>query len=700
MANNSTTTDTSDALIGRADALRDAGRWAEAAEIYQSALERSPRRAAIWVQLGHARKEAGDMAGAEAAYRRSLDLAPNVADTYLQLGHVLKLQGQRPEAVSAYARALRVDRSLTPALTELIALGEAWAAEQVSGIGLHLLGGMLRAVDELRGSLDRLERALPQVASLNSFPPADYDLFRARYRLPPAPLENVPAPRWAVLALDTDGMGDPVALARSLAAQDPAPASVTVASSRPGVEAELRQISFGGLKDPIRVIAPDTAFAPPSCDWVLVIDARSILVAGAIGWLSWASSQVGASAIYADEDHLRAVDVDIPVAERPVLKAAYDVEAAVQPYRHGMVALRGAVAARVLPGLTKSSDAIDDLVDAVAGEDTVAHLPRILSTRLADLPGPSPRALRTTGAESQARIGVIMPTRNGADLCRSGIDALRRTASEPLSLDIVVIDNGSDDAATLEFLAELEAGGTARVLRDAAEFNWSRLSNAGAAACAADLLLFVNDDVEVVSQGWDSLLRHHLDRPEIGAVGARLLYPDGGVQHGGMVFGPGGRVEHEGVAPVGVSADIIARWTTRRRVGAVTGAFLACRREDFTALGSFDAAHLPIWFNDVDFCLRLRRAGRLILYAPEIVATHYESRTLAAQPEDARRRAIWTESLAEMRRRWGRALETDPGFNPHFARTGRPFEAITEPPLDAVREHLVLSAQRNPWALG
>ena len=145
--------------------------------------------------------------------------------------------------------------------------------------------------------------------------------------------------------------------------------------------------------------------------------------------------------------------------------------------------------------------------------------------------------------------------------------------------------------------------------------------------------------------------------------------------------------------------DIQARWTTRRLVGAVTGAFLACRRADFATLAGFDAAHLPIWFNDVDFCLRLRRAGRLILYAPEIVATHHESRTLSAQPEDARRRAIWTDSLGAMRRRWGAALETDPGFNPHFARTGRPFESMIEPSMAAVRAHFVLSSQRNPWLL-
>jgi GT2 family glycosyltransferase len=512
-------------------------------------------------------------------------------------------------------------------------------------------------------------------------------------------VEEVPVLEWAVLVLDTDGTGNPVALTRSLAAQAPAPVAVTVASSRPGVGAELRQIAFAGLHCPVHVIAADATLVLPSYDWLLIIDARTVLVAGALAWLSWAASQVQAAAIYADEDHVRLTEVGVPIPERPVLKAAHDPEAVVPPYRHGMLAVRGGVAARVLPGMTTNLDPIAALIDAVAAEAGVAHLPRILSTRLTDLPTPPARAARTAPTAGHARIGVVIPTRNGADLCRSCIDALRRTASEPSRLDIVVVDNGSDDTATLELLAGLQASGVARVLRDTAEFNWPRLSNAGAAACAADLLLFLNDDVEIASHGWDDLLRRFLGQMEIGAVGARLLYPDGGVQHGGMVFGPGGRVEHEGVAAVGVPSDIMARWITRRRVGAVTGAFLCCRREDFVALDGFDAAYLPIWFNDVDFCLRLRRAGRLIIYAPEIVATHHESRTLAALPEDPRRRAIWSESLAEMGRRWGRALETDPGFNPHFARTGRPFEAMVEPSLVTVREHLVLSAERNPWAL-
>jgi GT2 family glycosyltransferase len=362
-----------------------------------------------------------------------------------------------------------------------------------------------------------------------------------------------------------------------------------------------------------------------------------------------------------------------------------------------MIAVRTEVAAQAPADVWGKSDPISALTELSADECTIAHLPRVLCNRMADLPPPPPHASLIVPVQGHTRIGVVIPTRNGADLVQTCIDSLRRTAGQPSRLDIVIIDNGSDDQPTLDLLANLEAMGAARVLRDPAPFNWARLSNSGAASCDSSLLLFLNNDVEITTHGWDDILRRHLNRPDLGAVGARLLYPDGGIQHGGMVLGPDGRAEHEGAAAVGVPDDIAARWITRRRVGAVTGAFLACRREDFETLRGFDAVHLPIWFNDVDFCLRLRKSGKLILYVPEIVATHHESRTLTTLSADQHHRVIWSESLAKMRHRWGSALEIDPGFNPHFARTGRPFEAMMEPSITAIREHLILSARRNPW---
>lgn len=587
-----------DSLLAQADSLRDSRRWAEAAAGYRAVLDRAPQRAPIWVQLGHALKEAADLPGAEAAYRQSLTLAPDTADTHLQLGHVLKLQNRRPAAIAAYAAAVKADRTCTPALTELIALGESWEAEQATNLGLPLLGNILDTAAQLRAALARLEQALPDAAALAAVPPA---LFQSRFILPPPP-DTAPAIDWT----GADG------------------------------------------------------------DWILLLAPGAALLPGARAWLDWAAAQLPAEAqgFYTDESG-------------PVLKSVYDPEPDVRLYQHSLLAMR-----RRAPAPATLNDC-----------PGLGHLARILVQRSAAPPPPVERAARTY-IYAHHKLAIIIPTRNGGESLRECIDGLRATAVEPAGTQILILDNGSDDEPTLSLLRNWQATGAATVIRDPAPFNWSRLNNTGAAATSAELLLFMNDDVTLTATGWDQILRGHVARPEIGAIGARLDYPDGALQHGGIVFGPGGRAEHEGVGVLNVLPDIAARWVTRRRVAAVTGAFLACRRDAYEAVGGFDAKHLPIWFNDIDFCLKLREAGLNILYEPGIRATHHESRTLSAQPH---RQAIWDDSLSIMQQRWGEALRTDPGFNPQFARTGRPFELMMEPSPSLIRAHLLRSARPDPW---
>jgi GT2 family glycosyltransferase len=221
------------------------------------------------------------------------------------------------------------------------------------------------------------------------------------------------------------------------------------------------------------------------------------------------------------------------------------------------------------------------------------------------------------------------------------------------------------------------------------------LNNLAVKSCKAPILLFLNDDVELQTKGWDTQLRHHLVRPEIGAVGCRLVYPDGSLQHAGIVLGPDGTTAHEGKGQV--TPETRHRWSVRRVVGAVTGAFLACRRSDFEAVGGFDEACFPIWFNDVDFCLRLRARGLLILYAAEISGVHRESATLKQVGALKDRAALWLDSAKALKRRWSEALINDPGFNPHFLRAGHPFEQVVDPSQAAGLRHLLTTSSSNPW---
>jgi glycosyltransferase involved in cell wall biosynthesis len=191
-------------------------------------------------------------------------------------------------------------------------------------------------------------------------------------------------------------------------------------------------------------------------------------------------------------------------------------------------------------------------------------------------------------------------------------------------------------------------------------FNFAASINAGAAAASGDHLLLLNDDVEAITPDWLTAMLELSQEPGIGAVGPKLLYPDGRLQHIGIVLGVAGVAahpfhQHPGVSPgYGGSATII------RNYSAVTGACLMTRREVFEAIGRFDE-RFPSDFNDIDYCLRLRRAGYRIVYTPWAQLYHHESASFGIRSQDF-------AMLAEMRRRWGAVIDNDPFYNPNLTR--------------------------------
>jgi len=191
-------------------------------------------------------------------------------------------------------------------------------------------------------------------------------------------------------------------------------------------------------------------------------------------------------------------------------------------------------------------------------------------------------------------------------------------------------------------------------------FNFAASINAGAAAARGDHLLLLNDDIEVIMPEWLSAMLELSQEPAIGAVGPKLLYPDGRLQHIGIVLGVAGVAahpfhQHPGVSPgYGGSAMIV------RNYSAVTGACLMTRRELFESIGRFDE-RFPSDFNDIDYCLRLRHAGYRIVYTPWAQLYHHESASFGIRRQDY-------AALAEMRRRWGAIIDNDPFYNPNLTR--------------------------------
>jgi glycosyltransferase involved in cell wall biosynthesis len=191
-------------------------------------------------------------------------------------------------------------------------------------------------------------------------------------------------------------------------------------------------------------------------------------------------------------------------------------------------------------------------------------------------------------------------------------------------------------------------------------FNFAASINAGAGAARGDHLLLLNDDIEVIMPEWLSAMLELSQEAAIGAVGPKLLYPDGRLQHIGIVLGVAGVAAHPFHQHPGVSPGYAGSAMIVRNYSAVTGACLMTRRELFETIGRFDE-RFPSDFNDIDYCLRLRQAGYRIVYTPWAQLYHHESASFGIRRQDY-------AALAEMRRRWGALIDNDPFYNPNLTR--------------------------------
>ena len=277
---------------------------------------------------------------------------------------------------------------------------------------------------------------------------------------------------------------------------------------------------------------------------------------------------------------------------------------------------------------------------------------------------------------------IMIPTRDRLDLlkpCLAGLEAHR--GDNRTAMEVVVIDNASAEPDTLDFLRREEAAGRIVLLTSDAPFNFAALNNLAARRATADVLVMLNNDIEVLAPDWlDALVRHAM-RPEIGAVGARLLYGDGTVQHAGVVTGGHDAfTAHEGVGAQGADPGYLFRHLRTRRVAAVTGACLATRRELWERLGGLDAARFAVDGNDMDYCLRLRAAGLAVLYAPDCTLFHHESKSRGFNAKSEAARARGEAEAARLRERWGAELAADPWYPPAFDRGAPPFQRLGPPP--------------------
>lgn len=291
------------------------------------------------------------------------------------------------------------------------------------------------------------------------------------------------------------------------------------------------------------------------------------------------------------------------------------------------------------------------------------HIHQVLHHRVSRPEPRVPSKISSLPRFERRLVSVIIPTRNSCDLLRTCIDGLHRASYAPI--ETIVIDNGSDDRQTLEYLKQLENEGVTW-LRLPGPFNYSALNNAAAKLARGDFLCFLNNDVEMRDSDWLTLLVHQAQREELGAVGARLLYADGTIQHAGVVTGIGGGAGHAHRFQASNDLGYFARAHLPQRVSAVTAACLVVAKGKFLEVGGFDEIDFPVAFNDVDLCLKLNARGWQSFYEPRATLIHHESRSRGSD-RSRLNRARFAGELAALKKKWNTDRNRDPYHHPDLS---------------------------------
>jgi GT2 family glycosyltransferase len=305
---------------------------------------------------------------------------------------------------------------------------------------------------------------------------------------------------------------------------------------------------------------------------------------------------------------------------------------------------------------------------ALSAGGKAEHIRKVLHHRRAR-PAPRLPLPAVVIASNLPTLSAIIPTRNRAELLSTCISGL--AAVDYPNLEVIVVDNGSDDPATLHLLDRLIERGV-RVLRHPGAFNYSTINNRAVAEAAGELICLLNNDVEMLTSDWLSIMATQALREDVGAVGAQLLYPDGRLQHAGVVIGVGNAAGHAHRYLRPEDKGYFRRHTLPQFVSAVTAACLVVRRDRFLAVGGFDETSFPIAFNDVDLCLKLNARGWQSLYEPRAVLVHHESvsRGFDRDPVGSARLA---GEIAALQRRWQTNEVFDPFHHPKLSRVSEQF---------------------------
>ncbi|EIM02481.1 glycosyltransferase family 2 protein [Rhodanobacter denitrificans] len=321
---------------------------------------------------------------------------------------------------------------------------------------------------------------------------------------------------------------------------------------------------------------------------------------------------------------------------------------------------------RAIAGSTALSPGEKSYAHIASRKALMAHLERIgLKGEFVEMPRFQGNWSFRAELEGRPQISIIIPTRDGLDYLSRCVNSIR-AKSTYRNYEILIIDNQSSDADALAYMDAQAMHADTQVLRYDRPFNFSAINNFAAERASGELLLFLNNDTEVITPAWLEEMAAHAMRSNVGAVGAMLYYPDDTVQHAGIVLGLGaagvaGHSYH--LKPRGFPGQM-CRMHLVQEVSAVTAACLMVRREVFRQVDGFDES-FPVAFNDVDLCLRILYAGYVNVWTPRSELYHFESVTRGSDA-DAERKARFDRECDRFKDRWAAELVNDRYFNPNL----------------------------------
>jgi GT2 family glycosyltransferase len=273
------------------------------------------------------------------------------------------------------------------------------------------------------------------------------------------------------------------------------------------------------------------------------------------------------------------------------------------------------------------------------------------------------------------RVSIIIPTKNYLSLVQKCIHSIRQHTSYP-NYEIIIINNASDDVEFLEYIKTEQSENRIKVIHYDKPFDHSEMNNIAVQSTNSDFVVFMNNDIEIISDEWlEQLVATAQMDESIGVVGAMLLYPDGKVQHGGIVLGIDGVTGHAHQFIDSDAPGYLGRLQSLQEVSCVTAALMLVKRSKFNDVGGFNSGKYPTLCNDVDLCIRLRKRGFRCIFNPMVKAIHLESKTRVISSADLVYKAGLQAEYSEV-------LEKDPFYNPNLALDSMPFMGYRPFPIE------------------